>query len=331
MAASSYDSFRVPVTEGFESKRAEWMQVQTELSQKVTIPRDPLVWNHEAWLERHRGSYVVGTDLSFFPEDSTKAVASLVVTHFDDVEKVAWEKHEVVDLPEPYIPTFLSFRELTGLLHMWQLFEAEAPEIAQRVSVILLDGNGILHPRRLGIASHFGVVINRPTIGCAKTLLYLPGFPNEKHVQRYFAEHDCDTSFNYALKTDQGEHAATAIRSHRDAKRPIFVSPGHLVSHLEALVFVRHCIRVRVPEPIRKADLNGRRVVQELTTPSKKGSSSSKRGAPKSNRGKTRPAATAAASSSSSSSDDGFKTRGSSRSRGGGRGGRGRGNSPKHS
>lgn len=263
-AASSSDAPKV-IAAPDAAKRDEWMEVQKTLSAQVVIP-DKMP---EGGLERHRGSYVAGMDISFFTEDPTKAMASLVVCSFDNLQEIAYETHQHVTLTEPYIPTFLSFRELVGLRYVWNLFETERPELASRISAILMDGNGILHPRRFGVASHFGVVTGRPTIGVAKTLLYLPGFPPEKVLKRRFEEEGYPLGYNYWLSTQEGETVAAAIRSTEDSTRPIFVSPGHLFSLQEALAIVRHCTLFRVPEPIRLADLHGRQQVRDVTKTSK--------------------------------------------------------------
>lgn len=135
----------------------------------------------------------------------------------------------------PYVPGLLSFRELPALL------EALAG-LPQRPDLVFCDGQGIAHPRRLGIASHLGVVTGLPTIGVAKKVLVghhqEPGPMRGDHVP---LEHD-------------GEQIGWMLRS-RDRVLPLVVSPGHRVSMRSALELVlRSCCGYRLPEPTRLAD-----------------------------------------------------------------------------
>ena len=244
---------------------SEWKQVQVELSQLVTIPADDVSSTSafDAAIAAPAGLLVAGCDVSFFPNDAAKAVASLVVCDFAALDKVVWELHLPIQLTEPYIPQFLSFRELPGLLTVWHRFTSERPDLAARVLALMLDGNGILHPRRLGIASHLGVVINMPTIGCAKSLLWLPGFPSEKELRRSFVEQALPCHATVPLRTEAGDQVGVALRATEDSNRPIFVSPGHSISMADAIKVVIHTTLFRVPEPIRKADLNGRQAIRD--------------------------------------------------------------------
>jgi deoxyribonuclease V len=134
----------------------------------------------------------------------------------------------------PYIPGFLSYRELPVLVKAYK-------RIRQKPDIILIDGQGIAHPRGLGLASHLGVILGVPTIGCAKSHLYgaytMPASARGAHT----------------VMKSGGRRIGVVLRTRVDVK-PLFVSPGHLVD-------IRDCLRIvlgvtnryRIPEPIRYA------------------------------------------------------------------------------
>ncbi|MBB4078460.1 deoxyribonuclease V [Lewinella aquimaris] len=136
----------------------------------------------------------------------------------------------------PYIPGLLSFREIPTLLRAWEKLE-------QKPDVVMVDGHGIAHPRRMGIATHFGLVTGVPTLGCAKKIL--TGKYREPGTERGEA----------SPILDGHETIGYALRSKRNVK-PIFVSPGHLLDLEGALEIARHCVlKHKLPEPTRLAHL----------------------------------------------------------------------------
>jgi deoxyribonuclease V len=140
----------------------------------------------------------------------------------------------------PYVPGLLSFRELPVILAACRRLQT-APE------VVLVDGQGIAHPRRLGIASHLGLWLGVPTIGCAKSRLC--GEHAAVGVRRGDAA---------ALLLD-GEEVGRVLRT-RDRVRPLYVSPGHLVAIGRAAQVVLAAGRgYRLPEPTRLAHIESRR------------------------------------------------------------------------
>lgn len=141
----------------------------------------------------------------------------------------------------PYVPGLLSFRELPVVL--------EAFRKVQRVpDVVLVDGQGIAHPRRLGIASHLGLWLGVPSIGCAKSRLC------GTHEQPGELRGD------WAKLVDGEEEIGRVLRT-RDRVRPLYVSPGHLVSAERSAALVLACGRgYRLPEPTRLAHLESNRL-----------------------------------------------------------------------
>lgn len=139
----------------------------------------------------------------------------------------------------PYIPGLLAFRELPPLLEAMKGIKAE-------IDMLLVEGQGIAHPRRFGIASHLGVLLDTPSIGCAKSLLW------GKHSG---VEKDRGS---YAYIFDQEEIIGIALRT-RGGARPIYVSQGHKVSLDTAREIVMSLVKTfRLPEPLRSAHIKSK-------------------------------------------------------------------------
>ncbi|WP_212004331.1 deoxyribonuclease V [Chitinophaga sp. HK235] len=177
--------------------------------------------------------YVAGADISF-NKFSTTVYAGIVLLHFPSMQPVGYSlvKKEVTF---PYVPGFLAFREVPALLDAWQ-------QLPQKPDVLVVDGHGIAHPRRMGIASHFGVLANQVTIGSAKKKLF--GLYEEPGPAK--GDHS-------PLTDKQGAVIGTVYRSKQNVK-PIFISPGHLIDVAGSLDLVSQCVqRYRLPEPTRLA------------------------------------------------------------------------------
>jgi deoxyribonuclease V len=118
--------------------------------------------------------------------------------------------------------------------------------------VILVDGQGIAHPKKLGIASHIGALLDMPTIGCAKSRLV--GEYKEPKPRR---------GSRSALKYN-GETVGSVLRT-RDGVRPLFVSPGHRIDLDSCIKLVLGCTRgYRIPEPLRRADFLSKKLKREI-------------------------------------------------------------------
>lgn len=141
----------------------------------------------------------------------------------------------------PYIPGLLSFREIPILI-------AALKKIRHPPDVILVDGQGIAHPRGLGLATHLGLLIGLPTIGCAKSRLIGEA-----------AEPGVDVGSVSPLEYHH-QIVGLALRSRRACK-PLYLSPGHLITLPEALQVVQQCLRkYRLPLPLREAHLLSQRL-----------------------------------------------------------------------
>ena len=135
----------------------------------------------------------------------------------------------------PYIPGLLSFRELPVVLKALQ-------QLSELPDLLMVDGQGIAHPRRLGIAAHLGIMLDWPAIGVAKSRL--TGKYNEPGNRKG----------DQSPLLDKNEKIGTVLRS-KDNTAPLFISPGHRMSQETALEFTLQClVKHRLPEPTRIAD-----------------------------------------------------------------------------
>jgi deoxyribonuclease V len=136
----------------------------------------------------------------------------------------------------PYVAGFLSFREIRALLEAWD-------KLKTKPDVTMVDGQGIAHPRHLGIATHLGLALDIPTFGCAKSLLYGVGEePGEEAG-----------SISYMHDPKDREIIGAYLRT-KDRVKPVIISPGNKITLDESLDIARTCARgYRIPEPTRRA------------------------------------------------------------------------------
>lgn len=185
-------------------------------------------------LQRYTGRVrtVAGVDVSYTRGDR-RGYGGVVVLTFPDLAPVD-EAGACVDMPFPYVPGLLSFRELPVVLEAFARLRTQ-PDL------VVCDGQGIAHPRGLGIASHLGLWLDRPTVGCAKSRLV--GEADEPGRERGDA-----TVLRY-----KGKRVGYVLRTRRNVK-PLYVSPGHRVSPAQARDVVLRCTsRYRLPETTRRA------------------------------------------------------------------------------
>ncbi len=182
---------------------------------------------------------VAGADVSYDRGGDTlyAAVVTLALPALEVVEAVTATGRARF----PYVPGFLSFREAPIVLRAFGRLRA-------RPDLLLCDGQGIAHPRGFGLASHLGVLLDLPTIGCAKSRLV--GEHEEPEARAGSA----------APLTYRGRRVGTVLRT-RDAVSPIFVSPGHRIGLKAAVHWTLACCGGhRVPEPTRRAHIEVNRL-----------------------------------------------------------------------
>lgn len=199
-------------------------QVQRELAAKVI--RD------DQFSAIHR---VGGSDVSNNPRDPENRIyAALLALDFPSLKPLE-SQYATATAPLPYVPGFLAFREVPALVEAFQ-------QLSVKPDLILVDGHGVSHPRRLGIASHLGVVLDCPTIGVAKSILV--GSPQGEPGNR---PGDC-TPLVW-----QGKTIGAVLRTRANVS-PVYVSTGHRITLDSAIEWVIRCLtRYRLPEPTRLA------------------------------------------------------------------------------
>jgi deoxyribonuclease V len=176
---------------------------------------------------------VGGVDISLGDD---RARAAIVVLRYPDLSPVEAVTADV-PLVFPYIPGLLAFREGPAFLAAWEKLE-------QRPDLVMFDGQGIAHPRGIGIAAQMGLWLERPTIGVAKSRLY------GRHAEP--GPHKGDIAWLYDQRNPE-QVIGTVLRS-KEKTNPLYVSPGHLIDVPHAVEFVKGCITgYRLPEPTRWA------------------------------------------------------------------------------
>ncbi|HYN85990.1 MAG TPA: deoxyribonuclease V [Pyrinomonadaceae bacterium] len=177
---------------------------------------------------------VAGCDISFNKFDPV-VYAGIVILRLPSLEVVE-EAGVVSETKFPYVPGLLSFRETPSLLEAWEKLKTEP-------DAVMFDGQGLAHPRRVGIASHVGLMLERPTFGCAKSVL----------VGKY--EEPGEGRGAWTPMVDKGETVGAALRT-KTRVQPVYVSPGHMIDLEGAVRLTLDCDGgYRQPEPTRRAHL----------------------------------------------------------------------------
>jgi len=177
---------------------------------------------------------VAGVDISF-DKGSEIVFAGVVILRLptlEVVERVGLQTRTTF----PYIPGLLSFRESPPILEAWE-------QLTLHPDALICDGQGLAHPRRFGIACHLGVLLDLPTVGCAKSIL----------VGRHSPVGEA--SGDWSPLIDRGETVGVALRTCAGVA-PVYISVGHRCDLSSAIALVRRCVRAtRVPETTRQAHL----------------------------------------------------------------------------
>jgi deoxyribonuclease V len=202
--------------------RQEAITLQRELASQLVLEDQP-----------GEVRFVAGVDMAI-NEQSGMARAAIVLLTYPELQII--EKHIYEEpLRMPYIPGLLSFRELPSVLGAFE-------QLKQRPDLVMADGQGIAHPRKLGIASHLGLWIDIPTIGCAKSIL----------VGRH--ESVGENVGDWTPLIYHKETIGAVVRT-RTRVKPLFISPGHKISLESSIKYVLACGRgYRLPETTRQAD-----------------------------------------------------------------------------
>ena len=212
---------RVQKLHGWEVSASQAREIQVSLAKRV-IAKDAVITPR----------LIAGIDISA-PDAQGVARGAVVVLGYPEFNLV---EVKVADgkITFPYVPGLLSFRESPLIL-------AACQELRSLPDLVLIDGQGIAHPRRLGLASHVGLFLGLPTIGCAKSILCGQHRPVGEEAG------------SHAEIFDNGELVGAALRTKCGVK-PMYVSVGHRIGLASALQWVIRCCRgYRLPEPTRLA------------------------------------------------------------------------------
>jgi deoxyribonuclease V len=215
MKVGNWHDWKLNSSQAFEIQRQ--LSAQVSSSGEVTTPK-----------------FIAGADIAVGKANELSQ-AAVVVLSYPELKLVAVELVQG-RLELPYIPGLLSFRESPLILTACQ-------RLSVTPDLFIIDGQGIAHPRRLGIASHLGLLLDIPTIGCAKSRLC------GSNIE------PADDCGSYAEVMDKGEIIGVALRT-KNGVKSVYVSIGHKISLQNAIFWVLKCCRgYRLPEPTRLAHL----------------------------------------------------------------------------
>ena len=197
--------------------------IQLELQQKIVLC--PL---------KKSTKLIAGADVSYSLKDQLFFAAIVILRYPDLIEIESAVARGKVTFP--YVPGFLTFREAPVLLKAFE-------KIKHRPDVVMFDGQGIAHPRSVGVATHLGIILNIPTIGCAKSRL----IGNHNLVPE-------DRGATVPLKINN-KIIGAVVRT-RSKVKPIYISPGYKITLNESVdIVLKTSPKYRIPEPTRKAHL----------------------------------------------------------------------------
>lgn len=189
---------------------------------------------------RKNPGFIAGVDAAFFKD---KVIGVACLYKYPEII-LTEETFAVTKVLFPYIPGFLSFREGPAIIEAFN-------NLKIKPDIILFDGQGIAHPKGMGIAAHIGVILDMPTIGCAKSRLVgeykEPGLKKGK----------------WSLLKYNGRTVGAVLRT-KDNVRPLFISPGHRTDLKSSIQIVLGCTgKYRIPEPLRRADFISKKLKRE--------------------------------------------------------------------
>ena len=194
---------------------------------------------------------VAGVDISFVKGDDETACAGIVILSYPSLE-VQYQEFKMVKMKLPYIPGFLAFREVDFLKELFDNVPLET-----KPDIVLVDGNGLLHPKGFGLACHLGVLCDIPTIGIGKNFLCVDGMEMNEVKERFKNNCKCKGDM-IELVGKSGVCWGAAVKSQDNVINPIFISQGHKLSLKSCVDFVTTLCKYRLPEPIRFADIGSR-------------------------------------------------------------------------
>ena len=207
----------------------EAIQIQEVLRKRI-IPR-----------KTFSGVKTIGAGDVAYSEDGQYCFGAIAVLSFPSIE-ILDNATAVGKIPFPYVPGLLSFREGPILIKAFQ-------KLRFKPDVMIFDGQGIAHPRGMGLASHMGLWFDLPSIGCAKTPL----------LDEFISPGPSRGGFEWIRR--EGKKVGAVLRT-KEKVKPLFVSPGHRIDLLTSIqIILESCRGFRFPEPLRKAHQASRKML----------------------------------------------------------------------
>uniref|UniRef100_A0A7N0UBK6 Endonuclease V n=1 Tax=Kalanchoe fedtschenkoi TaxID=63787 RepID=A0A7N0UBK6_KALFE len=238
-----------------------WIRAQDSLKTRLVLG-DDFAWllhdDDKPELDATVLRYVGGVDVSYAKEHPTAACGALVVLDLTTLE-VVYEDFSFVHLNVPYVPGFLAFREAPVVLELLEKMKISGHPCYPQL--LMVDGNGVLHPRGFGLASHLGVLADLPSIGIGKNLHCIEGLSEAGVRQLFTAKAELGEEY-IALHGQSGCILGAAMVSAQGSTKPIYISTGHRISLASAIRIVKLTCKFRVPEAIRQADIRSRAFLQ---------------------------------------------------------------------
>ncbi len=176
---------------------------------------------------------VAGCDVAYEGEKAIACIVIFDISTFSSIDVVFHQEK----ISFPYIAGFLAFREAPVIINA-------IAELKRPPDVFIFDGHGVAHPRKMGLATCAGILIDQPSIGCAKSIL-----------SGSFSEPDFERG-SYSLITNEKEVVGAAVRT-KNGVKPVFVSPGHKIGLQQSIEIILKCStgNFRIPEPLRLAHI----------------------------------------------------------------------------
>jgi len=178
--------------------------------------------------------YICGVDVAY---RNNIAYCSAVLMNKNTME-IKESVNLTLNVKHPYVPSFLMLRESEVIINILK-------PLKNRFDLLLVDGHGLLHPRKCGLASYIGIIIDRPTIGVAKRIL-------------------CGTvRANHFIDIDG---VISGFKMIKEKRKPIYISVGHKINLINAIIIIEQLVRPkeRIPEPLRLADINSKALANSI-------------------------------------------------------------------
>ncbi|EIN04570.1 hypothetical protein PUNSTDRAFT_122855 [Punctularia strigosozonata HHB-11173 SS5] len=252
---------RAPTSTGLNHIRVHTEDINpTKLASWDATQRALLLKRTSAPLDPDSLRTVAGIDISF-SLTSNRAVAALVLLPSPPSPSTPplYTAVHRAEMREPYCAGYLAFRDVPLYTALFAMLKADRPDLYPP-DVTLVDGHGVWHPRGLGVAAHLGASLDIRTVGVAKTFFALREVGIDDAVFRRIDGGGAGEVVE--VRGTDGRVYGAAVRT-GGSRKHVFVSEGHGVDLEGSVGVVRRCSTYRIPEPVRRADLEGRRVVRE--------------------------------------------------------------------